>query len=147
MRDILFRGQTRRKGEKVRMGDGKPIDSNWAYGGIFPQNKGGDFSIIYQYEPIEKHVVYADTVCEYAGIEDKNKTKVFEWDIVRCVYNGKLFIGVVVWNEDDLGFEASNMKNGADREFQYLGCCEEIEVIGNIFDNPDLLPTSSTDSD
>ena len=51
MRDLLFRGQTRRKGERVLM-NGKPIDANWVYGGIF-QGKG-DFSVIYTYEPIKK---------------------------------------------------------------------------------------------
>ena len=45
MREILFRGQTRRYGEKVRMGDGKKLPGNWVYGGIFPGT--GDFSVIY----------------------------------------------------------------------------------------------------
>lgn len=34
MREILFRGQTRRYGEKVRL-NGEKIKSNWVYGGIF----------------------------------------------------------------------------------------------------------------
>ena len=33
MREILFRGQTRKKGEKVSL-DGTPVDSNWVYGGV-----------------------------------------------------------------------------------------------------------------
>lgn len=37
---ILFRGQTRKKGERVRL-DGTPVPSNWVYGGIFPQIGGG----------------------------------------------------------------------------------------------------------
>lgn len=47
MREILFRGQTRRYGEKVRL-NGEKIKSNWVYGGIFPQNGEGDFAMIYQ---------------------------------------------------------------------------------------------------
>ena len=43
MREILFRGQTRKYGEKVRM-NGEKVKSNWVYGGIFPNNRGGDFS-------------------------------------------------------------------------------------------------------
>lgn len=35
MREILFRGQTRRYGEKVTL-SGEKIKSNWVYGGIFP---------------------------------------------------------------------------------------------------------------
>ena len=62
MREILFRGQTRRYGEKVTW-SGEKIKSNWVYGGIFPQNGEGDFAIIYQQKPtVEKYPVYADTV-------------------------------------------------------------------------------------
>ena len=42
MREILFRGQTRRYGEKVRL-NGEKIKSNWVYGGIFPQKVECDF--------------------------------------------------------------------------------------------------------
>ena len=38
-RKILFRGQTRRKGEKTSI-SGKPLPGIWVTGGIFPQNKG-----------------------------------------------------------------------------------------------------------
>ena len=63
MREILFRGQTRRKGEKVRL-DGAPVDSNWVYGGVSQNGR-----IIYQMEPeINKFPVYPDTVGQYTGL-------------------------------------------------------------------------------
>ena len=69
-KNILFRGQTRKKGEKVTM-SGTPIPSNWVFGGIFPQNNGGDFAIIYQQDPeIQKFPVYAETVCQYTGKDE-----------------------------------------------------------------------------
>ena len=62
MREILFRGQTRRKGEYCINMRYDKCDSNWAYGGIFPQNGGSDRAIIYQQKPtVEKRIVYADT--------------------------------------------------------------------------------------
>jgi len=144
MHDILFRGQTRRPGEKVRM-NGEKLPGNWVYGGIFPGT--GDFSIIYGNADedmtgvsLDKHLVYSDTVGQYTGLTDKNGVKIFEGDIVKLVYNGAVSIFVVVWDPDELGFKATNGKLNYGRDgFQYLPCCEEIEIIGNIHDNPELL--------
>lgn len=141
MREILFRGQTRRKGEKVRMGDGKPLESNWVYGGIFPNNNGGDFAVIYgQYPDIKKYPVYANTVGQYIGHTDKNLQKIFEHDIVKSFDEviGKWKLCVVEYH--DCGF---TFKYKTKLGFQYLGITKttanRCEVIGNIYDNKDLL--------
>jgi uncharacterized phage protein (TIGR01671 family) len=142
MREILFRGQTRRYGEKVRL-NGEKIKSNWVYGGIFPQNGDGDFAIIYQQEPtIEKYPVYADTVGQYTGLTDKNGTKIFEGDIVKygdtvhnVVFeqrNGTAYFGLVYSTLETLSFG-------------YYQDLKQIEVIGNIYDNPELLGDEEND--
>jgi len=46
---------------------------------------------------------------------------------------------IVVWDEDELDFKATNGEEHYKTNFEYLGCCEEIIVIGNVFDNPELL--------
>ena len=137
MREILFRGQTRKKGEKVRL-DGSPIDSNWVYGGIFPNNKGGDFAIIYQQEPtIEKFTVYADTVGQYTGLTDKNGTRIFEGDIIR--YENEKF--VVKYIDNFATFDLRSPCNMARyKPPLQLSMSEKFyTVIGNIHDNPELL--------
>lgn len=153
MREILFRGQTRRKGEKVRM-DGTPVESNWVYGGIFQNNNGGIFSIIYQQEPVvEKFPVYADTVGQYTGLTDKNGKKIFEGDIIEyqndnedCPFpnkDTKKRIGRVFFQDWRASFALAEGRNGSDMVNQdlyyYVRGGNRTEVIGNIFDNPELL--------
>ena len=138
MREILFRGQTRRYGEKVKM-NGEKIKSNWVYGGIFPQNGDGDFAISYQQEPtVEKYPVYADTVGQYTGMLDKNGIKIFEGDIVDFSdrSDGEGY-GVVRYDENETEFEFES-----DNICRSLGSYypKNIEVIGNIYDNPEFLP-------
>ena len=141
MREILFRGQTRRKGQKVWM-DGTPVDSNWVEGyGVCMGT--GDFSVIYAGHPVEKFTVYTDTVGQYTGLTDKNGKKIFEGDVLHepdVVQNGEIqikgeFFEVAmrkgVWcvlTKDDWDFLNS--------------CVQRCEVVGNIHDNPDLLEVS-----
>ena len=144
MREILFRGQTRRYGEKVRL-NGEKIKSNWVYGGIFPQNKGGDFAIIYQQEPtIKKYPVYADTVGQYTGMKDKNGTKIFEGDIlILNDMDGSKGIYEVFWDGNNGKFAiAQNGNRNYVEDFELFERNEYFKlfmVIGNIYDNPELL--------
>lgn len=80
-----------------------------------------------------------DTLCQYTGLTDKNGKKIWENDICEMVYNGVVYVYVIVWDKTELDFKGTNGKENYGRNFEYLGCCEEIEVIGNIFDNPELL--------
>lgn len=170
MREILFRGQTRKKGEKVRL-DGTPIDSNWIYGGIFPNNKGGDFAIIYQqYPKIEKYTVYANTVGQYTGLLDKNGKKIFEGDIVQYqTYDDFICTSVVKLGKykqdgssgeyngiDCIGYYVEVIEficpDWCDEDFCFfhehlktqniLEVAKECKVIGNIHDSPELLEVS-----
>lgn len=133
MREILFRGQTRRYGERLKNVARDPMPSNWVYGGIFHQNdRGGSFSIIYSYDPIKKYTVYADTVGQYTGVNDRNETKIFEGDIVDVLKEDER--GVIKWDDDTARFVIS--MDGVITDFDsYWG--KDLEVIGNIYDNRD----------
>lgn len=138
MREILFRGQFRRKGEKVNMA-GEPLPSIWKYGSVSPY--GG---VIYQAEPeFKKFPVYGDTVGQYTGLMDKNCVKIFEGDIIQdcdCEFNKY----VVEYRSERGGYFPFAQGDGC-------GCCEVetihdstcCEVIGNVFDNPGLLEEKS----
>lgn len=130
MREILFRGQLRRKGEKVNMA-GEPLPSIWKYGGVSQIKPGG--AVIYQTEPeIKRFPVYGDTVGQYTGLIDKNGVKIFEGDIVSL--GGANY--PVIFNT--LGNCAEfALTDGVPFGFDYVHV--PMEVVGNIYDNPELL--------
>ena len=153
MREILFRGQTRRYGEKVDVA-GKKLPSNWVYGGLFSQNGDVDFAIVYQMEPeIEKFSVYADTVGQYTGLMDKYGQKIFEGDILAgnrypFTSDGKRnYFAEVVWFDDCPAFGLYTIKNphssiagisSGNTELVDNWDASQWEIVGNIFDNPEL---------
>lgn len=134
-RTILFRGQTRRKGERTSI-SGIPLPGIWVTGGIFPQNKGYDYAIIYQQNPkVEKYVVHADTIGQYTGINDSLGHFIYEDDIItfwlksdstrtRCK-------GVVEYSESLACFMVRVCES---KGIVMLKDCCCIHVIGNVFD-------------
>lgn len=82
--------------------------------------------------------ILADTICQCTGLKDKNGKLIWEGDIVKCLYNDYgekgVYIGKVIYRKDTCCFVATNSENT-----DYEWWKEEIEVIGNIFDNKELL--------
>lgn len=127
MREILFKAKRKDNGEWV---EGNLItnerNENQKYiGYIFDERNG----VIEDFDLVE---VIPDTICQYTGLTDKN---IWENDIVR---NEKGDIGVVQWFEEHAAFMIWNKTKNcvcylAENDFS------KIEVIGNIFDNADLL--------
>lgn len=72
--------------------------------------------------------VDTNTICQYTGLTDKNGNKIWENDIMKFVWGGKECIDVIEYQEPI--FTYSN---------NFRWSLYEDEVIGNIFDNPELL--------
>lgn len=140
MREILFRGQTRKFGEKVNAVTGEKLPGNWAYGGIFPGT--GDFSVIYGWKSgveqtggnLEKLTVYSSTVEQYVGLTDERDQKIFEGDILQS-HDGTIFC--VEWDDKNCRFLGFTIER--DRRVIYIGREPKVRVIGNIHDTPELL--------
>ena len=73
------------------------------------------------------------------GLFDINEKELFEGDIVETIYNGKLFTGVIVYDQEETDFKATNGHNEYGNNFRYLGGNDSIIVIGNIYENKELV--------
>lgn len=80
-----------------------------------------------------------ETLCQFTGLCDKNGKRIWENNVVWLVCNGEEHVYQIVWDNSELDFKATNGEENYGLNFEYLLCCDEIEVIGNIFDNPELL--------
>ncbi len=120
---------------------GKRKDNGkWVFGDLVHSvYKIGDTCVGQYGNEVGMHEVDSLTICQCIGIEDKNGKLIFENDIVRIVYDGIEHIYIIKWDVDELDFKATNGKENYGSNFQYLGCCEEVEIIGNFFNNPELL--------
>ena len=75
-----------------------------------------------------------DTVCRYTGLKDKNNNPIFENDIALIRDSFGAFEVCVHWDQACAIFE---IVYGVLCEPLYN--CETLEIIGNIFDNPELM--------
>lgn len=80
-----------------------------------------------------------DTVCRFAGLFDKNGQKIWENDICKY-FNPEDKDGVAIIKHDHVRwiFGTISQKELLTPLF-YLQCGDEWEVIGNVFDNPELV--------
>ena len=126
MREILFRGK----------GDKKYNDGVWYYG-VPIRDFEGDWQIC---TDNSKRTVISETIGQYTGLADKNGTKIFEGDIVDVLYDVN-YIGVAA---ERIGvFEVvfhngSLMKQKGGVRYHFIPS-DKCKVIGNIYDNPELL--------
>lgn len=136
MREILFRGK----------GDKKYNDGVW-YFGVPIRCYDGDWQICTNNS---KRTVIPETIGQYTGLKDKNGTKIFEGDIVKCVdaNNGGSFTAIVSFGnpncEYNWGFQLVRMGGDSlNTDILLWVDMEEtgayIEVISNIYDNHELL--------
>ena len=136
VRDILFRGKSKEK-------------NLWVYGNLYIKNNGDAEILRYCNEgnfEYQSYEVVRNTVGQFTGLTDRNGVKIFEGDIVTGIAYSQEWVGNIIWIKEiasfglnhghDIAWENSSILKRAAK-----GINDEFsaEIIGNIYDNPELL--------
>ena len=152
MREILFKAKRINNGE-------------WVEGCLVIDHSRPDL-FEYRMQPVESGVLYAppinpETLCQFTGLCDKNGKKIWKNDILMChgnpkdlvkvlfgefgvrnIETGSIVDKVVGWHYEVVSTDAISRCEPfcwpMPLTEYYIERCE-MEVVGNIFDNPELL--------
>ena len=94
------------------------------------------------FEALEECEIDPSTICQCTGLKDRNGKLIWENDIVSFLdmystengYSERGCVGKVVWDDETISFQVTNRLSAESYEV-----LDECLVIGNIFDNPELL--------
>ena len=134
MREILFKAKRIDNGEWVE-GSLIVLDADSGYYFIAKEYLSASTlpvrSLIYD----NTHLVDENTICQYTGLTDKNGNKIWENDVIFAGDNT-----VVTWNEYYASWSLTKKGWMYSHFFgESVDAKEDCVVIGNIFDNPELL--------
>ena len=151
MREILFRGFHKDENGKQKVFvNGEWINGEWVYG--YPVIDTGDCSLKAEGKCFCPHdgtsiffwdddfheytdcAIVPETVGQYTGLTDKNGAKIFEGDIISFECSG---CALITWDDDDARFVILYDENDKTDFSAFWG--KDVEIIGNIHDNPELL--------
>jgi len=138
-REILFRGK-----HIHAMDSNEHLNGTWVHGYLSDKN------YIYDKSLEGEFLVDEDTICQYTGLTDKNGKKIFEGDVVK---DSAGVCGEVKFGLYAAGFSIPDTNQGFYIEFpeeslyrKELGYWRnKIVVVGNVFDNPELLEKAKGD--
>ena len=123
LRKIVFRGKSKHNGE-------------WVYGSYIANYNNNDWIV----QGCDFFAVDSDTVCQFTGYYDKYRKEIYEGDRLYDFVNNVNYLVYYNYYQNSFDYVCLNMnkqsikicKSWCDIEV----CCR---VVGNIFDNPELL--------
>ena len=150
MRESLFRGKCIDNGEWVEGYYYKMSETTYCFKEDYErkpvpehhyilQERMTDWGLPNQIVQIE---IEPETLCQFTGLCDKNGKKIWENDIVLVIYENRYYekkelsTGKIVFTRGTwyIGGKVCNELYAIDEDAIF-----QVEIVGNIFDNPELL--------
>lgn len=151
MREIVFRGKCKDTGKWY---EGQYIHltkTTYCFKEDYYRNPDNDIHQIVFEKMVDwglpnRHLridVNPETVGQYTGVKDKNGVKIFEGDILSFVDgDGDTNYLTVIYDRDMFTTKECDF---VDRDGLWSDSTLDLEVIGNIYDNPELLKGKETE--
>lgn len=120
----LYRGKRKDNGE-------------WVVGDLVHSvYKIGDTCVGQYGNEVGMHNVDPSTICQCTGLKDKNGKLIWENDVIRCNYE----TSIVKWEKSEWRIKwIDEAVWRRDLDYWVNESKREVNVVGNIFDNPELL--------
>ena len=138
MREYRFRGKDKNTGK-------------WVYGFYLEQDTYSmgskntkkdllikDAGVIVQNSKYDSGtVIDKETIGQYTGLKDRNMKEIYEGDVVKVFTNKEWRIGKIIYEHSGFTIDVTNNK---ELKYGRTSIIEKLtEVIGNIYDNKNLL--------
>lgn len=136
IRDILFRGRRVDNGEwiygyYVTRSNHACFERELKYASFILKDEFMDWGL----GELAEYKVIPETVGQFTGMHDKFNQRIFEGDIVVCFSPEYGYVNKEVYYAED---EAKFVLGSCGTKYEF-GEYTSVEVIGNIYDNPELL--------
>lgn len=142
MREILFRGKRIDNGEWVEgflLKECNYATCSWNLAIEYKTDRFGKFA----YDVAE---INPETVGQFTGLTDKNEKKIFEGDIVRVLGNQQVddwknvdYVALIAFLDGGFCAIDGTVEEHGFRRYALARMDFGLEIIGNQFDNPELL--------
>lgn len=114
----------------------------WVKGDLIKKYETKTYCIKPNKEVAAHYPVDKETIGQFTGLKDKNGTKIFEGDVVSCKTSAYFFEKCKVVYESCYArycaIDRHGYKYPMDETFEY-------EVLGNLYDHPELLEGGAAD--
>lgn len=87
-------------------------------------------------DPLQK--TFGIEIMQYTGLKDDNGVEIYEGDIAKLVWDGEETTLEVIFDLEELAYLGRYVRYVVPK-YKYLSVNNEIKIIGNTYENPELL--------